>query len=502
MTEPTREDRPNVPHEFVAHSTSVRHKAMSFPLTVVLAVVGAVLPGVGLLVAGRRRSGLAVLAGFGLLVAGAAYLGTTGQRMVLHWWVQPQALLVIGLVLPVLAAIWCLVVIATYRTIPRHTHSVPQRLVGTGVVVVLVLTIAAPLALVSRYALVQKSLIEQVFAAPEPPTSMVTPAGRHENSVQTHEPTTRKANPVADPWEGRDRVNVLLLGGDGGADRQGVRPDTIILASIDTHTGSTVLFSVPRNLQRIPFPPGSPLAKVYPQGIYAGKGDQLEWMINTIYRNVPMQHPGLLHAVDPGAVATKIAVTGVLGLDVDYYVLVNLKGFEKLVDALGGITVNVNQRVAVGGEATAGLKPHHWIEKGPNQHFDGFDALWFARGRYGASDWDRMIRQRCVIKAIIDQANPITLLTRYEALAQTSKDILHTDIPASKLPAFIDLSFKVKDANVTSIAFLNTVIKPANPDYARMRTLVQNALAASRGTLTSTQHLDSLDTACAYSPES
>ena len=158
-------------------------------------------------------------------------------------------------------------------------------------------------------------------------------------------------------------------------------------------------------------------------------------------------HPGLLDSDNPGADATKLAVSGALGLRIDYYVLVNLAGFRQLVDALGGIKVNVNYPVPKGGQADAGLVPEGWIEPGPNQHLDGFDALWFARSRYGADDYQRMDRQRCVIKAIIDQADPVSLLVRYEALARSTKDIVLTDIPSALLPSFVDLSLLVQKAS-------------------------------------------------------
>ena len=72
----------------------------------------------------------------------------------------------------------------------------------------------------------------------------------------------------ADPWVNTPRVNVLLIGSDAGADRDGVRTDSPILASIDTHTGDAVLFGIPRNLQHVPFPPGTPMAEQYPDGFY------------------------------------------------------------------------------------------------------------------------------------------------------------------------------------------------------------------------------------------
>ena len=159
----------------------------------------------------------------------------------------------------------------------------------------------------------------------------------------------------------------------------------------------------------------------------------------------------------------KLAAGGATGLDIDYYVLVNLEGFRELVDALGGITVNINTKIPMGGESSADLKPGGWIQPGPNKHLDGFHALWFARARYGADDYARMLRQRCTVKAIVDQADPVKLLTRYEALAKTAKDIVLTDIPQSLLPAVVDLSLKVKKADVTNVAFTNELIKSAHP---------------------------------------
>src|SRR4030095_1572655 len=106
-----------------------------------------------------------------------------------------------------------------------------------------------------------------------------------------------------------------------------------------------------------------------------------------------------------------------LGLTIDYYVLANLEGFSRLVDALGGITVNVNYWVPVGGEPGLGRLPGDYIRPGPDQHMDGPTALAFARGRFGLTDYDRMARQRCTIAAIIDGADPATPLRQYQARA-------------------------------------------------------------------------------------
>jgi hypothetical protein len=120
--------------------------------------------------------------------------------------------------------------------------------------------------------------------------------------------------------------------------------------------------------------------------------------------------------------------------------------------------------------------PDDYIEPGPDQRMDGARALAFARGRFGLTDYDRMARQRCTINAIIDAADPVTLLERYQELAATTQDIVSTDIPRSALDDFVDLAFLVKDAEVRSVVFDDTVIDPAYPDYDRMRDIVEDAI--------------------------
>jgi hypothetical protein len=137
----------------------------------------------------------------------------------------------------------------------------------------------------------------------------------------------------------------------------------------------------------------------------------------------------------------------------------------------------VNYYVPVGGEPSTGALPDAYIHPGPNQHMDGPTALAYARGRFGLTDYDRMARQRCTIKAIVDAANPVKLLGRYEKIAATTKNIVSTDIPSSALNDFVDLAFLVKDAPIRSVVFDPSVITPAYPDYDRMRRLVRKALA-------------------------
>lgn len=431
------------------------HRARTFRGALGWTVLNAVLPGTGFLATGRRVLGGVVLALFVLLAAAGVWLATGGQRSALRAAADTSSLMWIVVGIGVGTVLWAVVVVAGYLLlVPRGTGR-GQRAVGGLVVVALLAAAVVPAAFASRFALEGRDLIADVF--PDDGRS-----------------ATVDDDP--DPFGDQERVNVLLLGGDGGEGRDGVRTDTVIVASIDTDTGDTTLFSLPRNLEELPFPADSPLAELYPDGFDAGS--ESESLLNAVYRNGPAMHPDVLGPTDnPGADFLKLGVGEALGLDLDYYVLVNLEGFSRLVDALGGITVNVNYWVPIGGEPTKRILPDDFIAPGPDKRLDGFTALEFARGRYNLSDYDRMARQRCAIDAIVAAADPMTLLRKYQELARTTRDIVFTDIPRSALDDFVDLAFLVKDADISSVVFDNSVIEPAYPDYDLIRGIVTLALA-------------------------
>jgi LCP family protein required for cell wall assembly len=201
-------------------------------------------------------------------------------------------------------------------------------------------------------------------------------------------------------------------------------------------------------------------------------------MLNAIYGQVPALYPHILGDSDnEGADAIKQAVAGSLGTRVDYYVLINLLGFQQLVDAIGGVTVNINVPIAINGNTDAGIPPTGYLEPGPDQHLDGFHALWYSRGRWGSDDYQRMLRQRCMVNAIIDEADPVNVLRRYTALAKAGKEILRTDIPRQLMPAFVDLAMKVKEKKIRSIAFISSdKFNSGDPDFTWMQSVVAKAL--------------------------
>ena len=268
------------------------------------------------------------------------------------------------------------------------------------------------------------------------------------------------------------RINVLLLGGDAGKDRVGLRPDSMTVASIDTDSGRTVLFSLPRNMEDVPFPDSSPLHKKFPNGY--GCADH-SCMLNAVY-GYAMAHKDLYPGVkNPGAQATKEAAEGATGLKINYYAMVDLKGFQRLIDAVGGITLTVNSRLPIGGQ-TPGQKVKNYIEPG-RQHMDGFHALWYARSRHADSDYARMARQKCVMNAMLNQLDPVTVLTKFNDIAKAGKEIMETDVPPSRINQLIGLAGKAKEHKIASVSFVPPMIYPGSPDFGLMHRTTTEAVA-------------------------
>jgi LCP family protein required for cell wall assembly len=213
--------------------------------------------------------------------------------------------------------------------------------------------------------------------------------------------------------------------------------------------------------------------KALPHGFDCGDA----CLLNAVY-TYASEHKGIYgpEVKDPGAQATMDAVEGITGLKVNYYVLIDLKGFQHLIDAVGGITLDVNRRVPIGG----GTSPiTGWIEPGKDKHLNGYNALWFARSRAGSSDYDRMARQRCVMTAMLQQVNPQTVLLKFRSIAEASAKVVSTSIPESELGTFVDLALKAKQEKVSSVQFVPPTITPAHPDFATVRRLVDEAIAQS-----------------------
>lgn len=282
----------------------------------------------------------------------------------------------------------------------------------------------------------------------------------------------------------KGRYNILLLGGDSGSNRLGLRPDSISIISVSAETGVAVNIGLPRNLTNIQFKEGTPIRSVYPYGFNNNCGGQC--FLNAIYKVTMDNHrdlyPGMAKkSTTAGVEATKSAVEWITGLEIHAYVLINMKSFVDLVDALGGITVNVKKALPIGGQQDCVPADNErgsycpdamgWIEKG-KQHMDGRTALWYARSRHNTDDYDRMKRQREVEKIVLKKIDLQTLLFRLGSVAGAGAKLIKTDIPGSALPTMMDLALKAKSAGLKNLQLSYPTIQADNPDFWLMRKLI------------------------------
>lgn len=332
----------------------------------------------------------------------------------------------------------------------RPEQGTAARVAAGFVASLLIVGGVAPIAIAAHFVWKTDQAVERIFASADATTAYpgtLPPTGDSTRRVttttqatiitlprpgQTTTTTTPPAPPTTlPPIVGESRVNVLLLGGDAGPGRWSLRTDSMIVVSIDPTTGDTVLISVPRNLSQLPFPPGTPLAAKFPRGFTD--------IANAVYTYANSHRDIAGGGEDAGAQAIKLGIAQLLGMPINYYVLVNMRGFVDVVDALGGVDVDVVTRVpSPGNPADAKHDVPEYIEPG-FQHMDGTIALAYSRSRTADSDYRRMTRQRCVLAAIATAATPRTLATGLADLVDAFGAAVRTDIPRERLGEFAQL---------------------------------------------------------------
>jgi polyisoprenyl-teichoic acid--peptidoglycan teichoic acid transferase len=422
-----------------ARTPGDRAARVRFRRAVALMVMTLVLPGSAQLVAGNRQVGRVALRIWMVLVAGT--LAALGLGLVwngfAYWLVSdPRVLGLLRLVLMVLAVGWAGLFMDAWRVGQPLTLSAQHRRAVVGVNGVLSLSVAGALLFSAHLVSVQRDF-------------MITTFGDGA-ATSAHD----------------GRYNVLLLGGDSGAGRWGLRPDSLTLASIDAETGRTVLISLPRNMAQFPFAEGSVMDKQFPDGFNCD-GCYLNGVSTWA-----QDHTDLFGSSDnPGVDATIMGVEGITGLQVNYWAMVNLQGFKDLVDAVGGVTLNVRSPIPVGGLGSAVTG---YIQPGVRR-LDGHDTLWFARSREGSDDYSRMARQKCVMDAMLQQISPQSALRNFQGIAQASSEMISTDVPSSEVDRFIDLALKARDQRVASLSLVPPMIDTGDPDID----LVQEKVAAA-----------------------
>ncbi|MEW1955537.1 LCP family protein [Terrabacter sp. NPDC080008] len=455
-----------------------RERTSGFRRALGLTALGTVLPGAGLTQTRSRIVGWALLGvSLAAIVVGGYYVMRTGlTNTALSVVARPSLLQAIAVVLVVGGILWCgSIILTAVQARPNRLDRARTRVLA-AFTTLMVFLVAGSSFKVAEYASITQSTVSKVFG--------VGPTTGHGGAQVAQ---------GDDPWAEQARVNILLLGSDAGSDRVGMRTDSMILASIDTKSGRTSLFSLPRNLLKAPLAPKSPLRAIYPSG-YFGSPDSTcdqgagQCMLTNLYmdaENYAKAHPGAYPSGDtPGRIELRGAVEQITGLTVDQMVVIDLHGFSRLIDAMGGIDMNVKlsaygTKLTIGGEHDAsgrlfGVKGY--FDPG-FQHLDGWHALWYARTRAADDDTHRQMRQRCVVQAIVKQVNPAQMVSKYPEIASILKDNIYTDIPVQNLPAFVTLVERVQKSKISSTSLNSAQANYSRPDYDLIRQLIAKAIA-------------------------
>jgi polyisoprenyl-teichoic acid--peptidoglycan teichoic acid transferase len=428
------------------------------------AALSAIVPGAGQLYARRPRRALLMLAVTGAFL-GAAAVAWNDRASTARLLLQPRWLLVLLAVDASLLAfrVWSVADafwLGLRRSPPGpRARRWPLLLAFT----VLLLMTATPHPVAAWYDLQAYDLVTSVFSG--------DPSGQAHGG--------QRAN-VATRQQGR--LTVLLLGGDAGYDRQGLRTDTMIVATTDLATGRTTLFGLPRNMVQVP--------------LTGRAGEQFGCQcfprpLNELYAFGQLERPDLFPGQRPPGVTALIgAAEALLGLPIDHYALVDLQGFVDVVDALGGVTVTVTKPVRVEidqlGRGDGG--PAYTLRPG-RRHLDGLTALAYVRARKETSDYDRMRRQRCLLGAVAGQVDAPTLLRGFPRLVRTLKRDVQTDLPLDRLTGLIELAddtgVQVATIGITPPAFTDGYANGYPiPDVQRIRRAVRRAVRGPAPTTT------------------
>jgi LCP family protein required for cell wall assembly len=452
-----------------------------------------IVPGLGQLLLGRRRAGGIFLVPFLLVVVAAlgAYAGG-GLTSILAFVVTPGVLPALAIFNVVLAAWRILAAVDAIRWSPRP--EVAGALVGPAA---LLLVLAPHLWVGSTIAATDDFLnstfssgvdpeeTEEPFVTPPPdwtfapddevdateppPTPFVSPDPL---ATPTPPPTPRPPmtsgigtlpglnasvpwqRPGAVPWGNDGKFDLLLLGSDAGRDRWSRRMDVMLLVEIDVSSGKVAMIGLPRNLVNAPFPPGKARDAV-PCGCLRG-------LLNEMYVEATIRHPDRWpgSGATEGIGAVRSVVSELTGRPIDGVLVADLWGVIKVVDAMGGIDINVPNSVY---DARYPDPVYGKIEiriPAGKQHLDGRMALAYARSRHQDSDYGRMARQQTLLLAIRGDIGPKTILDA-PSLFQAAKGFTWTDLPRSSLPNLVALFSKAADASVKNLR----IVPPTYPSW-------------------------------------
>jgi LCP family protein required for cell wall assembly len=380
------------------------------------ATLSSLLPGSGQLVNGRLRPAAA----FGLPTIVAivfAWIVVHSDRptMLLARVIAPSVLGLL-LVLNVVILGWRAVAVL-HAFADRRYAGRPGRLGFVGLVALLGVT-ALPHAAAWSYGTAAQTMFAQIFSASP----------------------VRAVSNMSAPADA-ERMNVLLIGVDSAPDRTESLTDSMIVVSLDPVGRTVSMVSIPRDLANVPLGNGN---------VYAPKINSLVSWAN--------QHPA--DFPNGGIRALEDAVGALFGIPIHYYATVDLAGFVAMVDAVGGVDIDVRKPLA--DPIYPGLDGKRGWSIGPGlHHFNGTDALAYVRIRkaLGESDLTRAARQQDVLVALRNRAVSAGILFGLPRLLSAVGATVRTDLPADRLPELAALAEQMGGSSTTKVVLGAPMIK-------------------------------------------
>lgn len=388
------------------------------------AALSSLLPGLGQLANGERRlAARFAIPSLAVLAIAWLILSTTSATRLVAAAIAPTALAAL-MVLNVAVLGWRAVA-AVQAFLASRYRGAPM---GRGAVVgllALLAFVAAPHALAAWYASLAGQTFGTIFAASVSPGS--DPAG----------PT---------PGEG-ERVNVLLVGLDTGPGRGHALADTIMVVSLDPVGRTVSMASIPRDLVDVPL----------------GNGDVFAPKLNSLL-SFADRHPRDFPAGGTRALAD--AVGALLEIPIHYEATLDLSGFIKLVDAVGGVDITVRRPLSDPSYDEFGVG-NGWSITAGRHHLDGANALAYARIRKstGETDFTRAERQQQLLVAIRKAAGGGDLLFRLPALLDALRETIRTDFPIERLPEMAALAEEIPDSGVVRVVIRHPLVRPGGRDH-------------------------------------
>jgi LCP family protein required for cell wall assembly len=253
-------------------------------------------------------------------------------------------------------------------------------------------------------------------------------------------------------WARDGRLNIVLLGSDEGPGRWSLRTDATFLLSVDVETAQAALFGFPRYMNNIPLPPGPD--QYYPDG-------RLPRYLNAIYREAQDRARRFPDNDELGLKAVADAVGELTGVSVDHYVVVNLNGFVDVVDALGGLWIDVPERVFDAKYRPEEGGRHIRIDIKPGcQRLNGRKALAYARSRHQDGDIARLGRELVTLAAMRRGFDPLEMLPKVPELFDIAGKNMAWTLETEDLLPIAELASRVDVDRMHTMLFIA-------PEYKR-----------------------------------